>query len=463
MNKYIAIDLGASGGRLLSGHLSDGRIVCEEVHRFQNEMIKKGSSLCWDLDALYDEIIIGLRKLAARGDKPESVGIDTWGVDFVLLDENDRILGDTVAYRDARTQGMEKYVYDCVDEESLYSGTGIQRMPVNTIFQLMAVKRAGGNYLERAAKLLMIPDYLHYRLTGVIRTEYTNATTTGMINARSKRWDDDIISACGYPGKIFQEIAAPGYALGHLRPEVRDAVGFDCEVILPATHDTASAIMALPSDGESSMYISSGTWSLMGVERPEPDCSGMSRARNFTNEGGYDYRFRYLKNIMGLWMIQSIKKEYRDEYSFSDLSDMASRAEISSIVDCDSERYLSPESMIREIKLDCAGSGQQVPQSPGEVAAVIYRSLARCYHKTAEGLEEITGRTYDAIHIIGGGSRDAYLNRLTALTTGKTVYAGPVEATSIGNLLAQMIASGEISNLREGRDCVRRSFEINTY
>jgi rhamnulokinase len=451
MTYYLAIDIGASSGRHILGRLEDGKIACEEIYRFPNSPVKKGGELCWDFEAMLGEILRGLNKCAELGKIPASIGIDTWGVDFVLLGEDGKPLGNTVAYRDARTHGMDEETYKRVPEAELYRRMGIAKQIFNTIFQLMAVKRKTPELLDKAKKLLLVPNYLHYRLCGVAKNEYTHATTSGLVNAEGKDWDDRIIEACGFPREIFAEIMPPGTVLGNLTPEIQKLVGFDCKVVAPCTHDTASAVMALPTDKENTLYISSGTWSLMGVERLSPDCSEASRTRNFTNEGGYGYRYRYLKNIMGLWMIQSIKKELGDKYSFDELCVLAEKSDIASLVDCNDVRFLAPESMIDEIKRACAENGQAVPKTPGELAAVVYNSLANCYKAAALELEELTGQSYGDIHIVGGGSKNDYLNRLTAKATGKNVIAGPAEATAIGNIMAQMIAAGEMKGLAEGR------------
>jgi rhamnulokinase len=460
MAYYLAIDIGASSGRHILGWIEDGKIAYEEIHRFPNGPIKKNGELCWDLDALFDEILRGMKRCAELGKLPESVGIDTWGVDFVLLDESGKSLGNTVAYRDNRTRGMDEETYRHVPEAELYRRTGIAKQIYNTVFQLMAVKKKKPELLEQAKQLLLVPNYLHYRLCGAVKNEYTHATTSGLVNAVSKDWDDEILEACGFPREIFAEIVPPGTALGNLTPEIQQLVGFDCKVVAPCTHDTASAVMALPTTEENTLYISSGTWSLMGVERLSPDCSEQSRARNFTNEGGYDYRYRYLKNIMGLWMIQSVKKELGNKYTFDELCVLAEKSGITSLVDCNSERFLAPESMIGEIRKACKENGQAVPETPGELAAVVYNSLAHCYREAALELEGLTGQKYGDIHIVGGGSKDEYLNRLTAKTTGKNVLAGPVEATAIGNLMAQMIAAGELKGLAEGRNAVLSGKEL---
>ena len=456
-NYFLAIDIGASSGRHMLGHMENGRLELTEIHRFNNEMTKQNGQLVWDIDSLFNEILIGLKKCAAQGKHPVSVGIDTWGVDFVLLDENMQMIGPAVAYRDSRTDGMFEEVARHIPDRELYARTGIQKMIFNTIYQLMAVKRQSPELLTQAHKLLFLPDYLHYLLSGVARTEYTIASTSALINAESHGWDEEIIAACGFPRGLFGEIVPPGTVLGGLTPDIQQKVGFNCNVIMPASHDTASAVMAVPAETEQPLYISSGTWSLMGVERLSPDCSPKSQAGNFTNEGGYGYRYRYLRNIMGLWMIQCVKKELEDKYSYAQLCDMAEESPIESIVDVNAQSFLAPESMTQAIQAACAETNQPVPQTPGQLAAVIYNSLAICYSNTAHELETLTGQAYDAIYIVGGGSNAEYLNSLTAKHTGKAVHAGPSEATAIGNIAAQMIAHGVFADLQEARACVRSS------
>lgn len=462
-NYYLAVDIGASGGRHILGHMEAGKMVLEEIHRFLNGMERKDGELCWDLDRLFNEILKGMKKCRALGKVPVSVGIDTWAVDFVLLDAAGRRLGNTVGYRDSRTYGMDRLVYEKIPEADLYARTGIQRQSFNTIYQLMAVKQRHPEYLRQAESLLMIPDYLHYLLCGVKAAEYTNATTTQLIRAADRTWDDVLIESLGYPRKIFQKLVMPGTVLGGLSDGIRRQVGFDCQVVIPATHDTASAVLAVPSGEEDNLYISSGTWSLMGIEREGADCSRESRIHNFTNEGGYDYRFRYLKNIMGLWMIQSVKKEFDRDYSFDEICRGASREEIRSLVDCNDSRFLAPDSMTRAVREYCRETGQEIPESEMQTACVIYNSLAACYRDTIRELSGITGRKFTGIRVVGGGANASYLNELTARYTGLPVYAGPVEATAIGNMMAQMIQSGELKNLETARDCVACSFPIQTF
>lgn len=460
---YLGIDIGASSGRHILAHMENGKMVLEEIHRFQNGMSKKNNELCWDTNTLFSEIKNGMKKCAQAGKIPVSVGIDTWAVDFVLLDEHDQVIGNTVGYRDSRTQGMDEKVYEKISLKDLYHRTGIQKQMFNSIYQLMAMKEKKPEELRRAKTFLMIPDYFHFLLCGEKCVEYTNATTTQLVSPVSKNWDYELIKLLGYPEHIFPEIKMAGTVLGDLTEDIAKEVGFTCKVVLPATHDTGSAVLAVPSNKKETMYISSGTWSLMGVERMEADCSDESMACNFTNEGGYDYRFRYLKNIMGLWMIQSLKKEMKDAYSFAQLCEMASRESISSIVDCNDDCFLAPENMQEAIKVFCARTGQTIPQTVGEMAAVIYNSLAVCYGNTVKEIEKMTGVSYECIHVVGGGANAQYLNELTAKQTQKTVYAGPTEATAIGNLTVQMMAAGEMTELSEARRVIFDSFDISTY
>lgn len=460
---YLAIDIGASSGRHILGHLENGKMILEEIHRFENGMKMKGEELCWELDNLFKEIIAGMKKCKEVNKVPVSVGIDTWGVDFALLDENDKVIGNTVGYRDSRTTGMDEKVYSVISEKDLYLRTGIQKQIFNTIYQLMAVKEKHPEHLEKAKSLLMVPDYFHFLLTGVKKTEYTNATTGQLISPETKKWDSELIEMLGYPKEIFKEIVTPGTELGDLTKEVQEQVGYNCKVVVPGTHDTASAVLAVPSNRPDTLYISSGTWSLMGIERPSADCSLESKEHNFTNEGGYEYRFRYLKNIMGLWMIQSAKKEFKTKYSFAEICEAASKENIKSIVDCNDSRFLAPASMIDEVKKACMETNQEEPKTDAQVASVIYNSLAVCYKNTITEIEEITGNKYNQINIVGGGANAEYLNVLTAKYTGRKVFAGPTEATAIGNMMVQMMKNSELKNLEEARNCVYESFEIKNY
>ncbi len=460
---YLAIDIGASSGRHMLASMVNGKIQLEEVYRFPNEMDNKNGTLCWDVERLFTEIKNGLKKCKEIGKIPSYMGIDTWGVDYVLLDKDDKILGETVGYRDNRTNEMDAKVYETISLSALYERTGIQKQIFNTIYQLMAVKESHPEYLEQAKSILMIPDYFHFLLTGEKKNEYTNATTGQLVNAKTNEWDYELIDMLGYNKEMFQPVSMPGTVVGEFTKAIQEEVGFNCTVVLPATHDTGSAVLAVPTNDDNAIYISSGTWSLMGIERKEADCSMKSMQSNFTNEGGYDYRFRFLKNIMGLWMIQSVKKEFTEDLSFAEICERASKETISSIVDCNDDCFLAPKSMIEAVKKFCQDTEQQVPETVGEIAAVIYNSLAKCYGDTIEEIEALTGEHYSTIYVVGGGANAGYLNELTAKYTGRRVSAGPSEATAIGNIIVQMLHDKTFKSLPEARTCIGESFDVKIY
>lgn len=458
---YLAVDIGASSGRHILGHLEDGKLILEEIYRFENKLVTKNGHLCWDFERLFAEIVNGIKKCKELDKLPVSMGIDTWGVDFVLLDKNDRVLGDTVAYRDSRTEGVDKEVYKIVPEDELYARTGIQKQLFNSVYQLYAIKLSNPEYLEQAESFLMVPEYFNFLLTGVKKNEYTNATTGQLVNAQTKDWDKELLSRLGLNTEMFGELCLPKTSVGMLKEEIKAQVGFDLEVVLPATHDTGSAVLAVPANDDDFIYLSSGTWSLMGIERMEPDCSMESKELNFTNEGGYEYRFRYLKNIMGLWMLQNAKRELNNQYSFPELAELAKKAsDFPSVVDVNDASFLAPESMLSAVTAYCEESGQQVPKDLSEQLSCIYHSLAKSYAETVAGIEKITGKTYSRLHIVGGGCQDGYLNKLTKQSTGKEVYAGPIEGTALGNLMAQMLKAGDFKTLPEARTAIAKSFDI---
>jgi len=461
---YLAIDIGASSGRHILGSVTNGKITLEEIHRFENGMVNKDGHLCWDLDYLFGEIKTGLKRCKEIGKIPVSMGIDTWAVDYVLLDKDNRILGNTYAYRDGRTKGMDEAVYQLIPLNELYARTGIQKQIFNTIYQLMAVKEQELKNLSAAETFLMLPDYFHFLLTGNQVSEYTNATSSQLVNPKTYQWDMELIELLGYKKSIFKPLSMPGTVVGSFSKEIEAEVGFSCKVVLPATHDTASAVMAVPAKTDECLYISSGTWSLMGIENKAAISTMESMEKNFTNEGGYDYRYRYLKNIMGLWMIQSVRSELNHPYTFARLCEMAEENKsFSSRVDVNDGAFLAPKNMTLAIQSYCERTNQPVPETVGEIASVIYQSLAESYKDTVEEIEGLSGKRYDSIHIVGGGANAEYLNELTAIKTRRTVYAGPSEATAIGNLAAQMIKANEFENLREVRECIYHSFAIKKY
>lgn len=484
---HLAIDIGASSGRFVIGWVDDGRIRLKETYRFDNTQVRTHGHDCWNVDGLFEHIVAGLAACKEQGFAPATIGIDTWGVDFVLVDAAGRRTTDAVAYRDERTRGMYERVTARVKPGAVYRTCGIQRQPFNTLYQLEALKMEHPEQIEAAARFLMIPDYFNYLLTGVAVNEYTNATTTNMLNARTKDWDDGLLDAIGLPHRLFQKPVAPGAVLGGLIPEIRNRVGFDAQVVLPATHDTGSAFLAVPARDEDAVYISSGTWSLLGVEHEGPVTTEAARLQNFTNEGGYQYRFRFLKNIMGLWMVQSIRRELNGvdyvegesdadrarreahvarrpgdpEIGFGDLIDAARSEEgFDSQVNVNDDRFLSPVSMIDEICAACAETSQPVPRTIGQLMCCVYRSLAECYATSIADLAALTGRDYTSINIVGGGCQDAYLNQITADACRLPVFAGPVEGTSLGNLIVQFLGAGDFKTLQDARDAIRTSFDI---
>ena len=451
MSRYLAVDIGASSGRHIVASLEGGRLVMREVYRFPNGAKEKNGSLVWDADALFEENLTGLKRADEAGLRPDYVGIDTWAVDYALLDEKGERIGDVFSYRDKRGGIAAKEAHAIIPFSSLYEKTGIQYQPFNTIYQLFDDKKSGK--LEKARSFLMLPDYFHYRLTGVKKQEYTNATSTGMVNAKSHLWDEGILSSLGFDPALFGELSAPGSIVGGFKEDIKERLGYDATVILPATHDTASAVLAAPIRGKAP-YISSGTWSLLGIESSSAHTDEKARLYNYSNEGSLEKTFRFQKNIMGLWMIQNVRKELKEAYSFAELAALAKENPTDAVIDVNDERYLAPKSMIAAIEEEIG------KRSVGEIAYCIFNSLALSYKKAIDELESMTGEKCDRLHIIGGGSQNALLNKLTAEKTGKTIVLGPTECTAIGNVVAQMLGTGEIKSLAEARNIIGKSFEI---
>ena len=469
---YLAIDIGASSGRHIVGQVVDGRMELTEVYRFENGLSHRNGHLCWDIDALAESVIAGLAAAKEAGFTPQTIGIDTWAVDYVLLDERDQRLGECVGYRDSRTDGVRDALElaGILSFDEHYARTGIQYQQFNTAYQLCALSRENRSALDAAASLLMVPDYLNWVLTGKKAQEYTNASTTALVNAQTCDWDDTLIDRLNLPWDIFQPIHMPGEGLGRLRPEVAERVGFDAEVVLVASHDTGSAWLAVPARDDKAVYFSSGTWSLVGVENRAPICTAQSAAANFTNEGGYERRYRYLKNIMGLWMIQNVRKELGEKAGMAPTWDeLVSAAEqaratgFHAVVDADDPEFLAPASMLAALRDVCERSGQSMPSTMGEYALCVYDSLAADYARTVEQMRELTGVDYTSINIVGGGSNNGYLNQATADACGLPVYAGPTEGTALGNLMVQFIHAGEYGSLEEARAAIKKSFEIREY
>ncbi len=455
---FLAIDIGASSGRHILGSIENGKMVLEEIYRFKNGATEKNGSLVWDINGLFKSIKEGIKKCKEIGKIPYSIGIDTWGVDYALLDENDNLLGDVFSYRDGRTADMVEKVHNIVSFEETYERTGIQKNVFNTIYQLYSDKLSGK--LAKAKSFMMVPDYLQYLLTGEKRNEYTNASTTGLLNVHTRDWDYELIEKLGFDKNLFLPLTLPSTVIGELSPEIHKEVGFNAYVCTPATHDTASAVMAVPSV-DMPLYISSGTWSLMGIETPDGNTSKEAADFGYTNEGGFNKSVRFLKNIMGLWMIQNIKKEYNDVYSFGDFVDEARKVEkFDSIVDVNDLSFFAPKSMISAVKDYCKKTNQQVPETVGEIVLCVYKSLAKSYQDAVVQVEKLTNHTFNSINIVGGGCQNILLNELTAEWTGKKVVTGPIEATATGNILAQMISSGDVASLADGKELIKNSFEI---
>lgn len=452
MTYYLAIDIGASSGRHILGYIDNGRLKLEEIHRFENYITNQNGTLVWDIEHLVSEVKKGIAKCKEIGKIPCTVAIDTWGVDYVLLDESKQEILPAVSYRDSRTNRVINKVESIISAEELYLKTGIQKQNFNTIYQLYADKLSGR--LEDAKHFLMIPAYLSYKLTGIIKNEYTNATTTGMVNADTKQWDYEIIDKLSLPKHLFGTLDTPCTVIGNFTKEMQDYAGFDSTVIFAPSHDTASAVCACPID-DNSVYISSGTWSLIGVESLNPIVNEKSMVANFANEGGIDYRFRFLKNYMGMWLFQNVKKNLNNEFSYDDMMRLAMQSKRFEMIDTNAPDFLAPENMINAIR-----SYLKNESIPIEVVInSVYHSLAQSYKNAIDEIEKLAGKTIDNVFIVGGGSKDTYLNKLTAQYTGKKVVTGLSEATATGNLLSQIMYDKKIS-LAQARDIVKNSFDI---
>ena len=452
MTYHLAIDIGASSGRHILGYIDNGRLKLEEIHRFENYITNQNGTLVWDIEHLVSEVKKGIAKCKEIGKIPCTVAIDTWGVDYVLLDESKQEILPAVSYRDSRTNRVINKVESIISAEELYLKTGIQKQNFNTIYQLYVDYLSGK--LDNAKYFLMIPAYLSYKLTGVIKNEYTNATTTGMVNADTKQWDDEIIEKLSLPKHLFGTLDTPCTVIGNFTKEMQDYAGFDSTVIFAPSHDTASAVCACPID-DNSVYISSGTWSLIGVESLNPIVNEKSMAANFANEGGIDYRFRFLKNYMGMWLFQNVKKNLNNEFSYDDMMRLAMQSKRFEMIDTNAPDFLAPENMINAIR-----SYLKNESIPIEVVInSVYHSLAQSYKNAIDEIEKLADKTIDNIFIVGGGSKDTYLNELTAQYTGKKVVTGLSEATATGNLLSQIMYDKKIS-LAQARDIVKNSFDI---
>lgn len=468
--KFLAFDFGASSGRAMLAKFDGEKITLEEKHRFSNDPVTINGDLHWDVLRLFYEIKQGILKCANSGDRDiDCIGIDTWGVDYGLLDEHDKLLGNPYHYRDTRTEGMYDEAFKLVSKEKIFKDTGIAFNWFNTLYQLLAAKLSDDSSLKNAKTLLFMPDLFNFFLTGQKKTEYTIASTSQMFDSVKHEWCHDLLNKMGIPTDILTDVVYPGETVGTLKPELAEELGIgEVPVIAVASHDTGSAVASVPVvDKKDFIYISSGTWSLMGVELDEPNISDAALEYNFTNEGGVNKSIRFLKNIMGLWLIQESRRQWDREgelLSFDELEQQAREAEpFASMIDPDYPAFQTPGNMPRRIREYCEKSGQKVPETKGEIVRCIAQSLGFRYRYTIEGMEKVTGNKYNVVNIVGGGIKDKMICQFTANATKRVVSAGPVEATSIGNVLVQAMAMGAIKDLNEGRQAVKNSFDIATY
>lgn len=464
----IAVDLGAGSGRTMTGCYDGNRLELVETHRFPNEPVTVNGSLYWDILRLYHEMKQGIVKTAGMGYHPDSIGIDTWGVDYGLLDTNGDQLGNPYHYRDRRTDGMMEAAFEVCPKRQMYERAGLQFMKFNTLYQLMAAKKQQPHLLDKAETLLFIPDLLRYFLTGIKSTEYTIASTSQLLDAHTGGWDRDMMDKMGIPSHIFTDITDACTRVGPVRENVLKELNISAiEAIAVGGHDTASAVAAVPASGEDFAYISSGTWSLMGTESDIPLINDTTFSLSFSNEGGVNRNKRVLKNIMGLWIIQECRRFWTREgqaLSFEEMDRLAEESEpFQCFIDPNDDGFFAPGNMPLKVQTYCERTGQRVPKTRGEIIRCVIESLALKYRMVAGELERVRGRKLDTIHVVGGGCRNRLLNRLTADCSGKTVLAGPAEATSIGNILCQLIARGEVKDLGEARRLVWESFPVEVY
>ena len=480
MKHYLALDLGAESGRAILGTLQDEKLNLSEEHRFLTgaesvptfypdrvpQDLDGDCSLFWDFTRFWSEIKKSIH-LAGKKAKIEAVGVDTWGVDFALLDKNGKLIGSPYYYRDSRTNGMMDEAFKRLPRKKIYELTGIQFMPLNTLYQLLAMSFRNDPQYAVADKFLMVPDLFNFWLSGKVFSEFTEATTSQLLNPFKRQWSDEIISAMGFPRHIFPEIIPPGTIIGPLRNSVAIETGIQPLIIAPACHDTGSAVAAVPADDKDFIWISSGTWSIVGINTPNPIINEESFKYNFTNEGGLEGTYRFSKNVMGLWILQQCRLQWKnegDEFSYAELTEWASKApQLKSFIDPDYSEFLRPGKIVEKIREYCEITGQPVPQNKGEIVRAALQGIALRYRYVIEKLEEVSGRKMSTIHIIGGGTKNQLLNQMTADALGRQVISGPIEATSIGNLIIQAIANKDINNLKDGVKLIKNSFEISTY
>ncbi|HEY0790688.1 MAG TPA: rhamnulokinase family protein [Chthoniobacterales bacterium] len=466
---YVACDLGAESGRVMLGCLEDGRLILEEMHRFPSAAVRVLGSLRWDVLRIFEELKVGLRKVARRQVPVGSLSVDSWGVDYVLLNAVHPVLSPPFHYRDARTEGTYDRVRERVGAKLIFSETGIQFMPINTIYHLASDLERSAALLKVADCFLTIGDYFNYLFSGVPRVDESNASTTQLYNPRTRGWSAALIERCGFPPELFPQLVKPATVLGPLLPEVAAETGLkNLQVVATCSHDTGAAVAAVPAEGAGDWaYLSSGTWSLLGVELPQPLISEKVRERNFTNEAGYGGTTRFLKNIVGLWILQESRREWAEEgheLGYAVLTQAAKAAEpFRSLIDPKAARFLKPGGMPGKITAYCAETNQPAPETPGQFARCILESLALLYRQTLDEIEQLTGRPITRLHIVGGGSQNTLLNQFAADATRRAVVAGPAEATAAGNVLLQAVALGRIESLATLRQVVRDSFPLQSY
>jgi rhamnulokinase len=464
-HSYIACDLGAESGRVILGWLDEGRVELEEIHRFPNGAAKIDGSLRWDILRIFEELKTGLRKAAATGAPAASLSVDSWGLDYVLTGAGQPMLSLPYHYRDARTDATYAAALQSPGPELIFAESGIQFMQINTLYQLIAERERSPKLLEMAEQFLLVADYLHFLFSGVASAEESLASTTQLYNPISRAWSDRLIETFALPKRIFPPIVASGTRLGALLPQLAAETNLRAiEIIATCSHDTGAAVAAVPARGDDWAYLSSGTWSLIGVELPAPLINEAARAHNFTNEAGSGGSTRFLKNVAGLWLLQESRRAWARQGHDLNYGTLAIQAEhtepFRSLIDPSDGRFLKPDDMPERIAAYCRESGQPEPKTPGQFTRCIYESLALLYRRTLDEIEEITGRRIARLHIVGGGSQSALLNQFAASATGRIVLAGPVEATAIGNVLLQAIALGHLDSLTGLRRTVRASFPI---
>ena len=470
-HSYIACDLGAESGRVILGVLQSGILTLEEIHRFSNAPVRSGDSLRWDVHHIFEELKTGFSRVAAcrEGARAASLSVDSWGVDYVLVDRAHVPLTLPYHYRDTRTDEAFRTAFETVPAEAVFAETGIQFMPINTLYQLLAHQQQAPEELAQADQLLLVADFLHALFCGVGVAERSLASTTQIYNPTTRQWSTNLLSRFGLPSLLLPPLVDPGTALGLLLPEIAAETGLPAEIQVIATcsHDTAEAVIAVPEEGDDWAFLSSGTWSLLGVELPEPLINAEVKAANFTNEIGYGGTVRFLKNIAGLWIIQECRRDWLaagTEYSYEELTALAGSAEpFRSLISPADVRFLKSGEMAGRVRQFCRDTGQPVPLTPGQVVRCALESLALSYRATLEQIEALTGRTIHRLHIVGGGSQSALLNQFAANATGRKVLAGPVEATAIGNLLLQAVTLGHLETIADLRRTVRASFSIDSF